>query len=53
MSVAVLTDETELPNMKKVWQEAFDKMENRAQEFADRIEEFFAPTITDLVKKTF
>lgn len=28
---------------EKVWQEAFDKMENRAQEFADRIEEFFKP----------
>ena len=31
---------------EKVWQEAFDKMENRAQEFADKISEYFKP-ITD------
>ncbi len=37
---------------EKVWQEAFDKMENRAQEFADKIEEFFAP-ITEPLKKLF
>lgn len=37
---------------EKVWQEAFDKMENRAQEFADKIEKFFAP-ITEPLKKLF
>lgn len=37
---------------ERVWQEAFDKMENRAQEFADRIEEFFAP-ITEPLKDLF
>lgn len=31
---------------EKVWQEAFDKMQNRAQEFADKIAEYFKP-ITD------
>lgn len=28
---------------EKVWQEAFDKMENTAQQWADKIEEFFKP----------
>lgn len=28
---------------EKVWQEAFDEMENTAQQWADRIQEFFAP----------
>ena len=37
---------------EKVWQEAFDKMENRAQEFADKIEKFFAP-ITEPLKDLF
>lgn len=37
---------------EKVWQEAFDKMENRAQDFADRIEEFFKP-ITNPLKDLF
>ena len=31
---------------EKVWQEAFDKMENTAQQWADKIQEFFKP-ITD------
>lgn len=31
---------------EKVWQEAFENMENRAQDFADEIEEIFSP-ITD------
>lgn len=37
---------------ERVWQEAFDKMKNRAQEFADKIAEFFSP-VTDKIKKLF
>lgn len=41
---------------EKVWQEAYDRMENRAQEFADRIQEtfaFFATPLKEGFDKTF
>lgn len=41
---------------EKVWQEAYDRMENRAQEFADSIQEtfaFFATPLKEGFDKTF
>lgn len=37
---------------EKVWQKAFDEMQNRAQEFADKIEKIFEP-ITKPLKRLF
>lgn len=37
---------------EKAWQEAYNKMKNKAQEIADKITEFFSP-VTDKIKKLF
>ena len=37
---------------EKAWQEAYEKMKNKAQEIADKITEFFSP-VTDKIKKLF